>query len=136
MNLFARLWQAWLPGRKNTRELGNSGEDTALRYLREQGLELVARNFRCKFGEIDLIMRDNAQLIFVEVRWRSDGSHGGAAASVTAIKQRRLRRTAQAYLQSKYRHLPRCRFDLLAIDGVPEQGGRIQWLQDIIHDNT
>src|SRR6476469_11261918 len=95
---------------------GDAGEDAALRYLQAQGLLPVERNFRCKGGEIDLIMRDGDTLVFVEVRYRADRRHGGAAASITAAKQARLWVAAQLFLR-RYRITPRCRMDVVAIDG-------------------
>lgn len=105
---------------------GQAGEDRALVHLERHGLALVERNFRCKGGEIDLIMRDGAGLVFVEVRKRADLRHGGAAASVTSHKQRRLIVAAQAYLQ-RYRMPPACRFDVIAIDGTD-----LNWLKNAI----
>lgn len=105
---------------------GAIGEDRALAYLQQQGLQPVARNFRCKTGEIDLIMRHEAVLVFVEVRARANDRHGGAAASITPAKQQRLIRTAQFYLQ-RLRSLPPCRFDVIAIDG-----DTLRWLRNVI----
>lgn len=107
-------------------KIGANGEERALAYLQQQGLRLVERNFRCKMGEIDLIMRQDAVLVFVEVRARADDRHGGAAASITPAKQRRLIRTAQFYLQ-RLRTLPACRFDVIAIDG-----DTLRWLKNVI----
>ncbi|MFC3107933.1 YraN family protein [Undibacterium arcticum] len=103
---------------------GKAGEDAALAHLLQHGLTLVERNYRCKGGEIDLIMRermqdrmqDREELVFVEVRKRADLRHGGAAASVTPRKQARLILAAQLFLQ-RYRTPPACRFDVIAIDG-------------------
>lgn len=106
--------------------LGQAGEDAALVYLLQHGLALVTRNFRCKLGEIDLIMRDQACLVFVEVRKRASRDYGGAAASITPAKQRRLMRAAQVYLL-RYRTPPACRFDVVAIDGE-----RLTWLKNAI----
>jgi putative endonuclease len=117
--------------RRTDRQIdGQAGENDALVYLERHGLMLVERNFRCKGGEIDLIMRQRAQgcetLVFVEVRKRADASHGGAAASVTGAKQRRLIVAAQVYLQ-RYKKPPACRFDVVAIDGKA-----LDWLQNAI----
>jgi len=106
--------------------LGREGEDAALAHLSGHGLQLVERNFLCKGGEIDLIMRDGEQLVFVEVRRRADLRHGGAAASVTPHKQRRMVHAAQLFLQ-RYRQTPPCRFDVVAIDA-----GRLAWLQNVL----
>ncbi|HCN89782.1 MAG TPA: YraN family protein [Oxalobacteraceae bacterium] len=105
---------------------GQAGEDAALTHLTQHGLRLVQCNFRCKAGEIDLVMQDGATLVFVEVRKRADARHGGAAASVTVAKQRRLIRAAQFYLQ-RYRMPPACRFDVVAIDG-----DAMNWLKNAI----
>ena len=105
---------------------GQAGEDAALTHLTEHGLRLVQCNFRCKVGEIDLVMQDGATLVFVEVRKRADARHGGAAASVTYAKQRRLIRAAQFYLQ-RFKMPPPCRFDVIAIDGAT-----LNWLKNAI----
>jgi len=105
---------------------GQLGEDAALRYLEQQGLSLVTRNFRCKGGEIDLVMQTNDALIFVEVRKRADTRHGGAAASVTSAKQRRLIIAAHIFLQ-RYKMPPACRFDVVAIDD-----GKMNWIKNAI----
>jgi len=107
---------------------GDSGEQQALRYLERQGMTAVERNFRCKGGEIDLIMQDKSALVFVEVRKRAPGAaqFGGAAASVTPAKQRRLIVAAQTYLK-RYTHPPACRFDVVAIDGA-----ELSWLKNAI----
>ncbi|HEY5801048.1 MAG TPA: YraN family protein, partial [Burkholderiaceae bacterium] len=88
---------------------GRAGEDAALAYLQEAGLQLVQRNFLCRGGEIDLVMRDGTALVFVEVRKRLDARYGGALASIGPRKQARLRLAAQLYLQ-RCRTLPACRF--------------------------
>ncbi|GAB2858486.1 YraN family protein [Pseudoduganella ginsengisoli] len=105
---------------------GQAGEDRALEYLSSHGLTLVERNFRCKVGEIDLIMQDWQNLVFVEVRRRDSRDFGGALASVTPVKQRRMVRAAQFYLL-RYKKLPPCRFDVIAIDG-----DSLQWLRNAI----
>lgn len=112
--------------RTSKQETGDAGEDQALHYLLAQGLQLVQRNFLCKGGEIDLIMRDRQHLVFVEVRKRSSAQFGGALASVTPSKQRSLTHAAQVYLQT-IKPLPACRFDLVAIEA-----GQLLWLKDII----
>lgn len=105
---------------------GQEGEQQALAYLRARGLEHVESNFHCACGEIDLIMRDGKQLVFVEVRRRSDASHGGAGASISPAKMRRVVRAAQTYLQ-RYPREPACRIDVVAIDGE-----RLEWLVDAV----
>jgi putative endonuclease len=105
---------------------GRRGEDEALAHLCLHGLTLVERNFSCRGGEIDLIMQDGKVLVFVEVRQRADLRHGGAAASVTPAKQRRLIIAAQFYLLRR-KVLPLCRFDVIAIDGAA-----LRWLKNAI----
>jgi putative endonuclease len=105
---------------------GQEGENAALLFLQQQGLALAERNFSCKGGEIDLVMQDGEMLIFVEVRKRADKLHGGAAASITPAKQKRLIVAAQHYLQ-RYRMPPPCRFDVIAIDA-----DEILWLKNAI----
>lgn len=105
---------------------GREWERAALDYLKHHKLSRVEENFRCKGGEIDLIMRDGASLVFVEVRQRADRRHGGAAASITPAKIRRLVRAAQVYLL-RFPTMPACRFDVVAIDG-----DQLEWLRNVI----
>ncbi|MBU0918227.1 YraN family protein [Aquabacterium parvum] len=119
-----------MTSRVTTKSRGDEGEERALLYLQQQGLALVERNYRVARGpgargaEVDLIMRDrDGTLVFVEVRQRADGEHGGAAASVTRGKQRRCILGARFYLQ-QLSVWPPCRFDVVAIDGV-----ELTWLQ-------
>lgn len=93
---------------------GEKAEQLARSFLQQQGLHFITRNFRCKLGEIDLIMRDQQQLVFVEVRFRRNQRYGGAAASVTWHKQQKLRRAAQVYLQQQALAAA-CRFDVLCV---------------------
>jgi putative endonuclease len=115
-----------LPGRSAKQEQGQRWERAAQAHLERHGLRLVEANFRCKGGEIDLIMRDGVALVFVEVRQRADRLHGGAAASVGAAKIRRLTHAASLYLM-RFPHMPPCRFDVIAIDGE-----RLEWLRNAI----
>ena len=113
-----------------TKDAGDAGEARALAHLLRQGLTLVQRNYRvargphARGGEIDLILRErDGTLVFVEVRTRRATSHGGAAASVSAAKQRSLVLAAQHYVQH-LASVPPCRFDVVAIDGA-----HIEWLR-------
>ena len=118
MNSFERSESA-----PTTKQAGDAGEDAALAFLQDQGLRLLVRNYRTPGrggGEIDLIMRaPDTTLVFVEVRRRRSSTHGGAAASVGRIKQRRIVFAAQHYL-TRLRSLPPCRFDVVEVtpDGV------------------
>ena len=117
------MWPARL---SPTQEQGRKGEESALAYLQRHGLVLIEANFRCKLGEIDLVMREGQTLVFIEVRQRADRSRGGAAASITPAKIRRILRAAQVYLQ-RFQRLPPCRIDVVAIDG-----GKLEWLRNAI----
>ncbi|MCH8621122.1 YraN family protein [Undibacterium sp. TS12] len=118
------------PSRNDTRTAkrrsGDDAEQLALVYLQQAGLKLVQQNFLCKGGEIDLIMQDGKVLVFVEVRKRSSMQFGGAIASITPAKQKRMSHAAQVYLLSK-KIQPACRFDVIAIDQ-----GHINWLKNVI----
>jgi putative endonuclease len=104
---------------------GSAAEQLASEYLQRNGLRLIESNFRCRFGEIDLIMHDGATLVFVEVRLRSSQNFGGAAASVTSAKQGRITRAAQIYLQQQSREMA-CRFDVVLLDGERN----IEWIKN------
>jgi putative endonuclease len=116
------------PGSGPTRMRGDAAEDAALTHLLAQGLRLVERNYRTPGrggGEIDLILREpDGTLVFVEVRARMDASRGGAAASVNAIKRHRIVLAARHYLMRRHVSPPRCRFDVVAIDG-----SQIGWIR-------
>ncbi|TWI61857.1 putative endonuclease [Pseudoduganella lurida] len=116
--------------RTDKQNLGRQGEDDALDHLQRHGLALVARNFLCKGGELDLVMRDGAALVFVEVRRRKSSRFGGAAASITPAKQRRMTLAAQVFLL-RYPQPPPCRFDVVAIDA-----GHITWLKNVLDDGA
>ncbi len=110
-------------------ERGAKAEERARIYLEQQGLRLVERNYRCRQGEIDLIMQDGKTLAFIEVRYRKGTGFGSPAESVTSAKQQRIAATAAHYLQSrKERKMPPCRFDMLAIVGPEQQN--IDWIKD------
>lgn len=95
---------------------GGEGEEQAARFLAGQGLELVARNYRTRLGEIDLIAREGTTLVFVEVRLRSGARFGGAVESITARKRARIAVAARQYLM-RFRRVPPCRFDVVCIEG-------------------
>ncbi|NML60516.1 YraN family protein [Massilia sp. RP-1-19] len=105
---------------------GRIGEQEALTYLQQRGLELVETNFNCKAGEIDLIMRERDTLVFVEVRKRSGKLKGAAADSITPAKKRRVICAAQLYL-SRFPRMPECRIDVVTIDG-----DALEWLPNAI----
>jgi putative endonuclease len=112
----------------NTRDFGFEKESLALQYLEKQGLQLILRNFSCPLGEIDLVMQDSSTLVFVEVRYRGSTAFGGSAASISSTKQRHMTRTAAFYLKKYHRHKPpRCRFDVVAING-----DKLNWIKNAL----
>ncbi|TPW16174.1 MAG: hypothetical protein FD130_1070 [Halothiobacillaceae bacterium] len=114
------------PPPTTTHQIGSDAESVARYFLEQQGLTLVSANYRTKVGEIDLIMREGAHLVFVEVRYRRSSAYGGAIATITASKQRKLTATAQYYLQTHYQNRPPpCRFDITPSEiPVPLSGGK------------
>jgi putative endonuclease len=110
----------------STKSVGDAAEDAALRHLQQAGLRLVHRNYRTPGrggGEIDLIMRTaDGTTVFVEVRRRASASHGGAGASISATKQRRIIFAARHYLM-RLAVTPPCRFDVVLLE--PQS---LQWL--------
>ncbi|HEX3948340.1 MAG TPA: YraN family protein [Steroidobacteraceae bacterium] len=109
---------------------GLAAEQLAAEYLQVRGIKILGRNLRCKAGELDLVCLDDGVLAVVEVRQRGGAAYGGATASVTWAKQRRIIRATQFFMREKHwRHVP-LRFDVVAIDGVPEGAHRVQWIKD------
>ena len=106
---------------------GALAEQLAAQYLQQQGLKLLQTNYRCRFGEIDLILQEGDTHVFVEVRLRSNAAFGGAAASIDARKQAKLLKTAQFYL-SEFKRVPPCRFDVVLMQSIdPNQ---IEWIKN------
>jgi putative endonuclease len=106
--------------RTPAQQSGDRGEDRAAQFLERQGLAIVARNYRTRHGEIDLVAREGEVLVFVEVRVRADARYGSAAESIGWAKQRRICAAARFYL-ARLRSQPRCRFDVVALDGDEPQ---------------
>jgi|SaaInlV_100m_DNA_5_1039725.scaffolds.fasta_scaffold01190_5 putative endonuclease len=103
----------------STKAIGNKAEKLAQKFIRSSGLKLIASNVRYSFGEIDLIAEDSDELVFIEVRFRSNSSHGLAAETVGSQKQRRLVSAAQAWLRDNQTYCNHyCRFDVIAIDSL------------------
>jgi len=102
-------------GKKST-TIGQQAEQQALNFLEQQGLKLIAKNYRCRQGEIDLVMNDQQTLVFIEVRYRKDHRYGSSAESVTSNKQKKIIHTAEHYLLHEIKTpAPACRFDVVAI---------------------
>lgn len=111
------------------RAAGDVFERRACAELERAGLKLLARNYTTRYGELDLVMFDHHDIVFVEVRYRKSASHGDASASVTPGKQSRLIKAAQQWLASHTQHAQRaCRFDVVTYDG-PAEAVRSHWLR-------
>ncbi len=109
-------------------------EERAQRYLQQRGLRLIEKNFRSRFGEIDLIMADGENLCFIEVKYRKSLSHGGAAMTIPQSKQRKLIRTALFYLCRHRRHSQRpARFDALLIQRNRDGNDDIEWIRNAFY---
>lgn len=108
---------------------GKTGEDMAVDYLRERGYEILERNFRCSFGEMDIIGRQGAVLAFVEVRTRRTDGFGQPLESVGPVKQKKLSRIALFYLQKHRLEGSEARFDVLGIT-MGSQGTQIELIRD------
>ncbi len=108
---------------------GENAEQAACDFLLAKQLKLIERNVRYPFGEIDLLMQDGQELVFVEVRFRRNQSFGGGIASVTTSKQKKMANAAQAWLSShKQWGNAACRFDVLAMDWH-QDSFRIDWIK-------
>ena len=115
------------PASMTSREVGQQMESAACTYLARRGCELIERNYRTKGGEIDLIMSDAETLVFVEVRYRANATHGQPIDSITAGKRRRVLHAARSYLM-RFRVQPSCRFDVVAIAGTLAEP-QINWIK-------
>lgn len=111
---------------KSTTQQGDDAEEIAAEYLIKRGLKHVTSQYRSRFGEIDLVMRDQDTLVFVEVRLRKNKQFGGAEASITSSKQHKIVTTAAYYLQ-QHGDVP-CRFDAILMDELSTNN--ITWIKD------
>jgi putative endonuclease len=109
--------------------VGKAGEEAAVQYLCQQGYRILERNYRCRFGEIDLIARDGKTLAFIEVKTRRSQRFGPPAAAVTPEKQRHLIKASQVYLTQKRQAYELCRFDVVTIE-VDAEVPRIELIKD------
>jgi putative endonuclease len=107
-----------VPARVDRQRLGRLGEDLACRELRRRGYAILARRYRTRFGEIDIVSEQSGVVVFVEVKARRTGRFGTAAESIPGWKRRRLAAMALDYLAWTERLGCRCRFDVVAIDGI------------------
>lgn len=112
--------------KKNKREIGGWFEETACRYLTENGLEILKRNFRVRQGEIDIVARDGKTLVFVEVKYRKDAAAGLPQEAVSVRKQKQISKVAVFYLSFAGLSIDTpCRFDVVAICGE-----EISWIKN------
>ena len=114
-----------MPGRPGGPQRGKPGEDLACEHLARRGMRVVARNYRCRAGEIDVVAEDGGTVVFVEVKERSDESHGRAVEAVTPEKRRRILRAAHTYAATHGLAEKPIRFDVVAIDWGPD-GPRVR----------
>ncbi|HEX4781348.1 MAG TPA: YraN family protein [Usitatibacter sp.] len=111
-------------GRRTAAQVaGGEGEDAATALLVGNGMRIVARNYRTRFGEVDIVARDGESLVFVEVRLRADSRFGGAAGSIGTRKRARIAAAAREFLRQTRSNLP-CRFDVVTIEA-----GEPRWLR-------
>jgi len=110
--------------------LGNRAEKLAANYLKQYQLKLIEANYRCKQGELDLVMWHGDYLVFVEVRHRRSQHFGGALESIDQYKQRKLNRAAEHYLLHRKLHDCPARFDVVCVDG-DLNNPEFQWLQNV-----
>ena len=111
----------------NRKAMGDHAEQLACAFLQQQGLQLLIRNYRCRRGEIDLIMRDGDSLVFVEVRYRHRTAFGTAAETVSTSKQARIIHCAKCYLTQQRAWNEPARFDVVCIEGSAQRR-RTEWL--------
>ncbi len=101
--------------------LGQEGEDQAAKYLVKLGYKILERNYRTRAGEIDLIALHGGNVVFVEVKTRTNESYGAPELAVTPQKQRRMIKAALGYIKTKMLHQVPCRFDVVAISPAKDQ---------------
>ena len=124
------------------RLIGDQVEDLVVSYLLEKGLKIIAQNYLCKMGEVDIIARDKEGLIFVEVRYRKNSQFGGSVFSVNKSKQKKLIKAAAHYLQThRLTNKVACRFDVMAIEGkiafgMPLTAEQINWIKGAFDANS
>lgn len=114
----------------NSKGIGNNAEQEACRFLESKGFILLEKNYTCRVGEIDLIMQDLDDIVFVEVRFRKHDRYGLAIETIDGVKQRKLLRTANYFLQqNRWIDKRNCRFDVIAI-----QGCELEWIKNAFEE--
>ncbi|BBN80325.1 UPF0102 protein [Pseudoalteromonas sp. A25] len=114
---------------KNSRDKGQHYEQLAKSYLLKQGLSFVQSNYNCRYGEIDLIMREGTCWVFVEVKFRQSQRFGGVLSTLTHTKQQKLKRSIYYYLGAQQLHNVPVRVDFIAIEG--KNPPNIQWIKSV-----
>lgn len=123
----------------NTQKLGHHIESLVQDYLRRQKLKRITRNFRCCFGEIDLIMKDKNVLVFIEVRYRQSLQFGNSLESIHAMKQNKIMKTAEYYLSSqRLSEKIACRFDVVGVKPITQKllavskldSAQVEWIKN------
>lgn len=114
---------------RSRQDLGKLGEDLAIRELQRRGYAILARRYRTRFGEIDIIAQHDREIVFVEVKTRRSNAYGSAAEAVSAWKQRRIAAMALDYLAWTHRTDQPCRFDVVAIDNMGSKDVRVQVIE-------
>ncbi len=119
---------------KNTHLIGNEGEETACQFLKDNGIQVVERNFRTRYGELDIICKDGKLLIFVEVKAKNTDNFGKPYEMVTGRKKRKLIATAKNYLLDKGINPEKSdwRIDIISIS----KGKEIQWLKNAVTEDN
>lgn len=114
--------------------MGKLGEDLATRYLEKKGVKILERNFRCRQGEIDIIGKEKKELVFVEVKTRSNQKYGKPAEAVTPIKRKHINRAIEFYLYTHQLTNEQVRIDIMEvyIDNQEEKTYKINHIQNII----
>ncbi len=115
----------------STQSSGKAAEELARLHLQQQGLKLLAQNWSCRCGELDLVMLDGDTVVFVEVRYRRHSAWGGAVESVDARKREKLTKAAMYFLQRESRWAKQpCRFDVIAITAEGNSTPLLNWIQN------
>lgn len=119
-----------LLNKMHKRAFGEQAEKAAANYLKRRGLKLEQFNYHCRFGEIDIIMREGETWVFVEVRCRAENAQVSASESITAQKMRKIRKTAE-YFMMQFAEMPDCRFDVIAMSHSTDKiGYNIDWIRN------
>lgn len=114
--------------------IGNKAENCAYMFLYNQGMRLIAKNYQCRYGEIDLIMRDSTHIVFIEVRYRAKTTFATSLESITPNKAQRIIKTATWFLQEKkLLNRVNCRFDVVGID-LANNHQQVDWVKNAFTD--